>query len=661
MGGTGVALGYLAQPARTAASFVPDPRVPGRRLYRTGDRVVVRPDGQLDFLGRYDHQVKILGNRIEPDEVRALLEEQPAVRAAAVCPEGTPARLVAYVALSTPDLPTRDDLVKPLLRWLPSPVLPTEVYAVEEIPLNGNDKTDFAALRAVRGVPLAAAATTTVLTGHQRKAADIMAVVLGEHLDLAPDTNFFGAGGHSLRAVDVVREAQRRHGTEITLRDFLVDPTIAGLGELLGRATTEAAGAVLDGDAGDRHPATSTQQRLWFLDRVSALRSAYLVPALVELTGPVDHERLRDAVATVLARHPALRSRFELDVRARRVCYRTDGPPGSVEIGPVDLDRFCWTPFDLAADAPARARVIAEDDRTVLAFVGHHAVVDGWSLDLLMTEIGTVYRSGAAGLPAPVHPATLAGSTLDATEVIERLRGAPTDIALPLDRPRTTVAPVDAAIASATVDSALTARLRAVAGPLGCSTFVLGATLLAAALARRTGQDDLLIAFPWSGRDRAGTVDAVGMFVNTLVLRADLRGNPSWRELLVRVREDSKACYRTADVPFDEVVAALQPDRDLSRPPLTPVYLGVVDRERVLPDLGPAVTAAHLPLPGMRVKYELDLTVTDRGDELALDATYPTDLLAATTVADLLTSVVTAAADLAADADLPVLRGETHG
>lgn len=657
--GVGVGLGYLAQPARTATAFVPDPLAPGQRMYRTGDRVAARADGQLDFLGRYDHQVKILGNRIEPDEVRALLEEQPAVHAAAVCPEGVPPRLIAYVTLSTPDLPTRDDLVTPLLRWLPSPVLPAQVYVVDRIPLNGNDKTDFTALRTMRTAPLPAAVTTTVLTGHQKQAAVIMAAVLGNLDDLAPDTNFFGAGGHSLRAVEVVREAHRRHGAVITLRDFLADPTIAGLGVLLAGATTETVPTVFGGDP---HPATSTQQRLWFLNRTTALRSAYLVPALVELTGPVDHARLSDAVATVLARHPALRSRFELDVRARRVCYRTDGAPGPVGIGRTDLAEFCWAPFDLATEAPTRARVIVDGDRTVLALVSHHIVVDGWSLDLVMAQIGAVYRSGVDGLPAPVHPASLtAGSAPDAAEVVDRLRGAPTDIALPLDRARATVQPVDAAIVTSTVDSALTARLRAVTTPLGCSTFVLGATLLAAALARRTGQDDLLIAFPWSGRDRAGTVDAVGMFVNTLVLRADLRGNPTWRELLARVREDSKACYRTADVPFDEVVAALQPDRDLSRPPLTPVYLGVEDRERVLPDLGPGVTAAHLPLPGMRVKYELDLTITDRGGELALTATYPTDLLAATTVAGLLASVVTGAADLAADPDMPVLRRETHG
>jgi non-ribosomal peptide synthetase component F len=288
-------------------------------------------------------------------------------------------------------------------------------------------------------------------------------------------------------------------------------------------------------------------------------------------------------------------------------------------------------------------------------------VLDGWSLDVLMDQVGHAYRSGVDGLPAPVHPAALPTGTADAAEVVERLRGAPTDIALPLDHARTAVQPVAAATATAVLGARLTSALRAVTAPLGCSTFVLSATLLAATLARRTGQRDLLIAFPWSGRDRADTVNAVGMFVNTLVLRVDLRDDPTWRQLLVSVREESKACYRTADVAFAEVVAALHPDRDLSRPPLTPVYLGVVDRQRVLPDLGPGVAARHLPLPGTTVKYELDLTVADLGGELELTATYPTDLWAPTTVAGLLSSVVTAAADLAAAPEESVLTGEPHG
>jgi len=148
--------------------------------------------------------------------------------------------------------------------------------------------------------------------------------------------------------------------------------------------------------------------------------------------------------------------------------------------------------------------------------------------------------------------------------------------------------------------------------------------------------------------------------VNTLVLRVDLRAGPTWRELLVQVRDEAAACYRTADVPFDEVVAALHPTRDLSRPPLTPVFLGVSDGERTAPDLGPGITAHLAPLPGMTVKYELDLAITDRGGELELTATYPTDLWAATTVADLLASMVDAAADLVADPDTTVLTGERH-
>jgi aryl carrier-like protein len=632
----------------------------------------VRADGQLDFLGRYDHQVKILGNRIEPDEVRALLEEQPAVRAAAVRPEGTPPRLVAWVTLdpSTQDPPTRDELVAPLLRWLPSPVLPAEVYAVAEIPLNGNDKTDFPALESMRGTPLPAAAGGDPLTGAARRAARIMATVLGTAPDLAPDTDFFGAGGHSLRAVDVVRAAGRE-GAAITLRDFLTDPTVAGLARLLETAppppgTTAqlppAGMAPAAGPAGHT-VATSTQRRMWFLDRTAALRPAYLVPVLVELAGPVDLARLRAAVVAVLGRHPSLRARFELDVARREVCYRTDGAPPEVEVGVglAGLPEYCWTPFDLAAGPLARARLAVDGDRVVLALVSHHIVLDGWSLDILMDQIGQAYRSGVDGLAAPVHPAAATTEPADPAPVIERLRGAPTDIALPLRQARQRVQPVDANLATATVDGPLAAALRAVTAPLHCSTFVLSATLLAAALARRGDQRDFLLAFPWSGRDRAGTVDAVGMFVNTLVLRADLRDGPTWRELLTRVRDEAKACYRHADVPFDELVAALQPDRDLSRPPLTPVFLGVVDEARVLPALGPEITARHRPLPGMTVKYELDLTVTDRGGELELTAAYPAELWAPGTVAGLLGSVVTAAADLAADPDTSVLTGGRDG
>jgi amino acid adenylation domain-containing protein len=836
MAGAGVSTGYLAQPARTAAAFVPDPDDPGLRMYRTGDRVAVRPDGRLDYLGRYDHQVKILGNRVEPDEVRALLEEQPAVQSAAVVPEGDPQRLVAYVVLSKKDaVPTRTELVTPLLRWLPSPVLPTQVYVVDEIPLNTNDKTDFHALRATRGAPLPTDAGTTSLTPPEQQAATIITAVAGtddEPTTLTPETSFFSIGGHSLAAIEIVTEATRRHNTTFTLRDFLADPTVAGLGRLLARQSTtppttptpptarhahppaggpsptvqrsmpdsavaepdcrsasessappttsvplsagrahpsgggsstgpqltpdpavaesdrlpagespvttsacagdsvvagvpagvspttasgvapdsvvagaggvpiDGASAVARGSAADpmvvgagragagelstspppavpevsvsagsveiggplgarvglSYPATSVQQRLWFIDRITALRTAYLIPILIELTGSVDHARLRDATALVLARHPALRSRFVLDHRRRRVLYRTDGAPPSVEIvfGIDGLREFCWAPFDLAVGPPARARIIVDGERTVLAVVTHHIVFDGWSFGVLFGQIGDAYRG--VELPPPVHPADLGdGAPADVTAVVERLRGAPTDVELPLAAARPALQLVDADILRSTIDSGITARLRGIAGALGCSVFVTGAALLAATLARYSRQRDFLIAFPWAGRERAESVHAVGMFVNTLVLRADLRDGPTWRQLLTRIRDDVQAAYRAADVPFDDVVAALHPDRDLSRPPLTPVYFGAFDGDPALPELGAGTAARYLPLPGTTVKYELEVTVTDRGDELVLAATYPTELWSATTVTELLESFVDATALLVADPDAVVL------
>ncbi|WP_027945624.1 non-ribosomal peptide synthetase [Amycolatopsis taiwanensis] len=673
LAGDGVGLGYLADSEHTDRVFVPDilPDRPGDKMYRTGDRVRIREDGQLDFLGRFDGYVKIMGNRIDPNDVRTLLEEQPSVRAAVVHPRGTPTRLIAHVVLSDVDrMPTREELLKPLLGWLPPPVLPAEVYVVESVPRNAHDKVDIRALLELPAIPLPHAdddAGAPGLDEDTRRAADLVAGVLSGVApeDLRADSNFFAVGGHSLLAVRLIAEAERRWGVSLRLREFLADPTLAGLGRLLAGAPSIPDTRV---EELGRCPATSVQQRLWFLDRTRALRTSYLVPTVIEFTGGVDAERLRLATAQVLARHPALRSRFELDHEQRRVFYRTDGPPPPV--GLLDatakglsadelasyLDERCWTPFDLDAELPTRAEIIADSGRVLLVLVSHHLVFDGWSRDVVFRELTVAYSSTVDDLPDAVHPAELVGTNeTDAGEMIERLRGAPTDVELPGRRARPAVQAYTGAAHVITLGAGLTARLRAVTAELGCSAFVTAATLVAAALARRVTQRDFLFAFPWSGRDRAGSAHAVGMFVNTLVLRTDLRDNPTWRDALVRVREEAKACYRNADVPFEKLAEALHPDRDLSRPPLTPVYLGDFAGRATAPDLGEGITSRLLPLTRFPVKYELELTVTDLDDDLELAATYAAGLLDAATVADLLGGVVAAAEDLAANPDTAVL------
>jgi acyl carrier protein len=690
--GAGVGLGYLGRPDLTERAFLPDPYGPavpadpadpaglvdpagpagpadpavsvGERMYRTGDRAVLRPDGQLAYLGRVDDQVKILGNRVEPGEVRRLLEEDPRVRAAAVLPAGDPPRLIGYVQLAAGDPPTRDDLVRPLRRWLPTAVLPAQVYAVDELPFTQNDKLDAAALRSLPAVPLADAPAVAVeLTGPERQASRLFGEVLGlPTAELPPDADFFTLGGHSLLAVTLLGSAERVAGRPLALRDFLRAPTVAGLGRLLLAA---ASPSTVDSPVStvDEWPATSSQQRMWFLDKLADQRLAYLMPTVLELTGEVEVGRLAAALTAVLGRHPALRSRFRLDRRSRRVVYRTDAPAPRVTVTDVagwaeprlaeHVSTRCWEPFDLAAGPPVRAELLTAPGRTVLVLTAHHIAQDGWSLGLLLTELASTYR-GTAGVSGGTHPGRAPAEPADPSELLGRLRGAPTDIDLPADRPRGDSQTTLAGTVTRRLPAELTRRLRAAADEAGATTFMLTAALLGAALARAGRQRDFLFAFPWAGRDGAADAGTVGMFVNTLILRVDLRGAPSWRALLGRVRDAAMVTYRAADVPLDTLVAELHPDRDLSRPPLTPVYLaatGAVDPG----SYGPGVGVRRLPLRPLHIKYELEVVATDQDDRLELAANYLTARFDEASADRLLAAVVAAATDLAADIAAPCL------
>lgn len=709
--GEAVALGYLGQADRTREAFLPDPYTdePGARMYRTGDRGVLRPDGRLDCLGRADDQVKILGNRIEPQEIRKLIEEHPAVTAAAVRAVGTPPRLIAYVVLDRDGArdgapPTRDSILKPLLNWVASAVLPSQVYAVDRLPLTANDKLDFTALSRMQDRPLPhASAGPAELTGPQREAAHLIAQALAEARPdpgapapdpgrLGPDSDFFTLGGHSLLAVRVLAVAERRGGRPLSLREFLADPTVAGLGRMLqeaAEAADEATEAEAEADAEAeastasaasaepdtaRHRATPAQQRLWFVDRVAALRTAYTIPCLLEIRGPLDTAALGAAVESVLGRHPGLRSRFQLDARARTLFYRTDGPAPpvtTVDAGAWDTEKLdaylgerSWAPFDLAADAPARAEIVLRDDRTLLLLTTHHTVSDGRSVQVLLDQIGETYRAGRHGreprLAPPVHPARTAAAAApsDAGEraaaYVAALRGAPTDVVLPHDRERPPVQSTDGRVRALDLDPADAARLRTLTTELGCSAFMTAATLFAAVLAHRGGGRDQLIAFPWAGREEARDADTVAMFVNTLVLRADLTGRPTWREALDRIRRAAVLAYRHADVPFDTLAAALHPGRGLDRPPLTPVYLTVEEEPMRPPGLGEGTEVRYLPPSPLRVKYELELTASGAADGVGFRLAYSDAVFDDSTVQGLLHDLAAAAAALITDPDAEV-------
>lgn len=413
------------------------------------------------------------------------------------------------------------------------------------------------------------------------------------------------------------------------------------------------------------------------------LRPSYLVHTTLEFTGPVDHALLVESVRTVLQHHPALRSRFRLHAKSRRVEYRTDGDP--IKVGFIDavadgwtddeltrlVELLCHTPFDLANDAPGRAEVIRTgEDTTLLVLTVHHIVFDGWSRQVVMREIAEVYRAGLEGrtpvLSEPVHPARVATArpASDPEKAVaraaRRLDGAPAGCLMPK---RTTDWSSAGARVSARVGPDIARSLAAVVAKERCTVFMGYVAITAAALARSCGQRDFVFGFPWGGRDNPAVQDAVGMFVNILPLRITIEGDPNWRDLLRDVRRAVLDSFRDAAAPFDAVTAAVKPGRELGKSPLIPIVISV-EESTPLPDLADGVTARDVPSAIAHIKYEMaflaQLDASSGRIDFGVD--YPADLFDRTDMDGLITELRRCTTELARNPEASVLeRQSTDG
>jgi amino acid adenylation domain-containing protein len=674
--GPGVALGYLGQPDLTHDTFIADPHAnrADALIYRTGDRGLLRPDGRFEILGRTDQQLKIFGHRVEPLEVARLMEQHPRIAAAVVHSAGDPPRLAAHV-MTAPgdheaDLPTHESVAMLLRRWLPDAAVPTEIWCVPALPRTPNHKLDLAALGSLPGRPLPhAACSVSELTALQQAAADFMTgTLLGSGMTaeaigpLGPESDFFALGGRSLLATRLLATVERDCGTQVQLRSFLADPTVAGLARLIGA-----------GDPGDRlkpagrpdlRPASRIQKRLWILDRIPQVRQAYITPCLFEFHGTVDAPILRDALSTVLGRHPALRARFTMDRNRKELFFHTSGPPPVelVQTEQHDADRLTkfWSArFDLETDAPARGLVLIQNGRCFMAIAVHHIACDGQSMRILLREIAEVYRAKTEHrpihLPVPPMPRPEEPDVQVDEAYLAGLRGAPTDVELPRTRQRSAVQSVAGEMIGRNLGAELTSGIRRAAKHHGCTTFMIVSAALGSALARRSRQRDFLIAFPWLGRDLARSAEEIGMYVNTLLLRADLTGHPTWSAYLDRIRRSALAAYRGAATPFDDVAAELHPERGLDRPPVTPVFVTVEEDDIPLPELCPGIVARKLRPTKITVKYEVELTAIDEPDDLVLRLSYATAVMDKPAAEALLDDIASALANLVADPGDPVI------
>ncbi|MGW0188388.1 amino acid adenylation domain-containing protein [Streptomyces sp. NPDC003362] len=593
LGGVQLARGYLGRPALTAERFVADPYgPPGARLYRTGDLVRWSGRGTLEFLGRTDDQVKIRGTRVEPGETEAAVTALPGVSQAAVTvsqdQDGQP-RLVAYAVPLPGARPAPADLRQRLAATLPDALVPAAVVLLDTLPLTPNGKLDR---RALPAPDLAALTTATP----PRTAAE--AVLCGLFADLlglpsvGVHDDFFTLGGHSLLATRLVNRLSAAHGATVPLRAVFDTPTPAALAPLLDAGTPARDRPALRPAPvrPDPLPLSSAQARLWFLHRLEGPSPTYNIPTAYRLTGPLDADALRAALNDVVARHETLRTVYPDDDGTPRqhVLPPPDVPFETVPTDPRRLDGLlreaAARPFALDRELPVRATLYAltPDDHVLLLLV-HHIATDGWSADPLLADLETAYAARRTGTAPAWPPLTVqyADHTLwqrrlpdDGLEHwTRRLAGLPEELQLPVDRPRPAVHHHAADAVDFTLGADVHTALRDLAAAGGGTVFMTLQAAVAVLLGRLGAGDDIPLGTPVAGRADPALDDLVGLFVNTLVLRTDLSGDPTFRELLARVRETDLDAYAHQDVPFERLVDALAPARSMGRHPLFQVML----------------------------------------------------------------------------------------
>ncbi|MFC4047500.1 amino acid adenylation domain-containing protein, partial [Dactylosporangium siamense] len=594
LAGVGLARGYGGRPDLTAQRFVADAVAgDGSRWYATGDRARWRPDGQLEFLGRIDHQVKVRGFRVEPGEVEAALTELPEIAAAVVAARQE--RLVAYLvpADAAAGIPAAGQLRERLRERLPEHLVPAVYVELAALPLNTNGKIDRGALPDPDAAPDRPVAGLSGVT--QELLAGIFAEVLGQER-VGADDDFFELGGHSLLVTQVASRIRATFGTELPFAALFAQPTVRALAGVVDAALPGTAAApVVGAERGPRPPLSFGQQRLWFLDQLEPGSAEYNVTVVWRLAGTLDPAALAAALDAVVARHEALRTRLVSD-GAGSAYQAVDPAPGGAlrHVDVTDRDEplpaarelvaaDAATPFDLAAGPLYRFRLyqVAADDH-ILSLILHHAVADQWSAGILLREASELYEAARTGdrarlAPLPVQYADFAiwqrewaaTGVLDAQLAYWRQRlAAPPALELPEDRPRPPVRSGRGASVDVTVPPDLAQRLRALARAQGATMFMTLLGAFAAVLGRHADQDDVLIGTPVANRNRLETEGLIGFFVNTLVLRTDLSGDPTVAELLGRVRADTLAAHSHQDVPFERLVDALVGERDRSRSPL---------------------------------------------------------------------------------------------
>ncbi len=700
LGGTGVAPGYWKRPELTAERFVPDPfsGLPGERLYRTGDRACFRAGGSagdVELLGRIDFQVKVRGLRVEPGEIEAALRAHPGVVDCAVGADAEGQRLIAWVVLRE----TRDAVSPAALRHhlearLPAAMVPAAFVILDALPSTPAGKVDRAALTPLAGLPLPEAAESGAagFRRSQTPAEEVLAGLWAETLgvaEVAAGDDFFALGGHSLLAARLLSRVRNAFGVDLPLSALFAAPTVAGLAAALAAARREGSAEppplpITAVDRDTRMFLSFAQERLWFLAQWMPDSPAYNIPAAVVLDGALDVHALAAALGEIVRRHEVLRTTFSA---IAGLPVQILGAASGVPLPLVDLTALgaagepaaallsaeeARRPFDLHRGPLLRACLLRlTASRHVVLLSLHHIAADGWSMGVLIGELVALYRSVQAGQPSPLPPLRLQYADFSAWQR-ERaagegasgdiawwrgfLAGAPAGIDLPADRPRPAWSIHRGALSPFQLDPPRTARLRSLARHGGATLFMILLAAFQALLARLSGATDLVVGTAVD--QRTPEVEGlIGLFVNLLALRGDLSGDPPFAVLLARTRRATLDAHDHRDLPFERLVAAVEPVRHPGRNPLFQVAFSL--QSAPLPEAAlPGLTLAVSELDTGTARFDLTLLLREAAGGVAGSLEHSTDLFDAATIDRVLAglgNLLDAVAESGA-ADLPLSR-----
>ena len=661
IGGDVVGRGYLDRPELTSERFVCNPfGASGSRLYRTGDLARHGPDGKIEFLGRLDHQVKVRGFRVEPGEIEAALCSNAAVAQAAVAPfddgPGTK-RLVAFVVPVSDSNIDANGLARFLRLRLPEYMVPSEFAILENLPLTASGKVDRRELRPPSRLPHSSTADyTSPATATEIAVARIWSEVLGR-AQIGIRDNFFDLGGHSLIANQIVSRIRAKFGSDIPLRKLFDYPTISELGAYIDQGSIDVSASVQEpipaAVAAESSPLSIAQRRLWFLDQLDPHKGAYHIALSLRVDGELSLSALEQALAEIVRRHEVLRSRIsEFDGSPLQTVEVIRPVLNSLDLTGLDesertgiahrlISLIHSRIFDLAKAPLIRTWIVkVAEDSHILAVTMHHLVSDGWSGGIFNKELAALYDSHQAGststlkaLPAQYRDFAVWQSDWPQTERFEselaywkrKLDGVLPTLDLPSDYPRPAARTFNGATVLYSLEAQARTLLKQVADTEGATMFMAYLASFLSLLFRYTGQTDIVIGVPISGRNRPEIESLIGCFVNTLALRTSPSGSITLREMIRQVREVALEAYANQDLPFEHVVEALQLERNQARSPVFDVLFDL-RTESVQPAAIRNVRLAPFLHDSPASKFDLSLSIADSETDPSVTVEFSTDL-----------------------------------